>query len=150
MPQPPDERAADNPWPQWPHLFKQDYGQIEAEARFGKDPRTYQISTKRFVGDEHGRVKELRTVHMNEVQVGTCSSSRSPAPRKCGRQADLVLCHHGLPGRGGLPGRPVECGAHDARSNVLADHGKFRTSIEGIFSAGGHPARAEFGGVGNR
>ena len=39
MPRPPDERAADNPWPQWPKVYKLDYGQEEAKALWGEDPR---------------------------------------------------------------------------------------------------------------
>ena len=53
----PQARAADNPWPQWPKVYKLDYGQEEAAAKFGADPRDYCVTTKRFVGDEDGRVK---------------------------------------------------------------------------------------------
>ncbi|MCB0146966.1 MAG: glutamate synthase subunit beta, partial [Caldilineaceae bacterium] len=67
VPRPPDERAPDNPWPQWPRIFRTDYGQEEATARFGEDPRTFQISTTKFVGDENGHVKELHTVKVNMV-----------------------------------------------------------------------------------
>jgi glutamate synthase (NADPH/NADH) small chain len=60
---PPAGRAGRRqPWPQWPRVFRTDYGQEEAAARFGADPRTFQISTTKFVGDEHGQVKELHTV----------------------------------------------------------------------------------------
>ena len=57
MPRPPDDRADDNPWPQWPKVYKLDYGQEEAAAVFGADPRRYAVTTKRFVGDEKGNVK---------------------------------------------------------------------------------------------
>ena len=60
---PPGERAADNPWPEWPNVYSLDYGQEEAAARFGDDPREYLIMTTRFVGDEQGAVKELHTVN---------------------------------------------------------------------------------------
>ena len=53
-----------NPWPQWPNVYKLDYGQEEAKARFGDDPRTYLIMTQRFVGDVEGCVKELHTVNI--------------------------------------------------------------------------------------
>ncbi|MCX6043307.1 MAG: glutamate synthase subunit beta, partial [Caldilinea sp.] len=65
VPRPPDERTPDNPWPQWPRVYKVDYGQEEAAARFGADPRTYQISTTRFVGDSQGQVQELHTVKVS-------------------------------------------------------------------------------------
>src|SRR5207249_630371 len=57
VPKPPLERAPDNPWPQWPKVYKLDYGQEEAEALWGEDPRQYAIQTTKFVGDESGRVK---------------------------------------------------------------------------------------------
>src|SRR5437660_2795111 len=58
LPMPPVSRAADNPWPQWPKVYKLDYGQEEAKALFGDDPRKYLITTKKFVGDENGKLKE--------------------------------------------------------------------------------------------
>src|SRR5882724_9936689 len=64
LPKPPDARTPDNPWPQWPKVYKLDYGQEEAAAKFGGDPRTYSISTKRFVGDAQGNLKELHTVQV--------------------------------------------------------------------------------------
>src|SRR6266498_3090140 len=68
LPKPPVERAPDNPWPQWPKTFKIDYGQDEARALFGKDPRQFRILTKRFVDDGKGNVKALEV-----VQVGRAS-----------------------------------------------------------------------------
>ncbi|PPR85687.1 hypothetical protein GOBAR_AA34999 [Gossypium barbadense] len=54
LPQPPQTRAPGNPWPQWPRIFRVDYGHQEAAAKFGKDPRSYEVLTKRFFGDENG------------------------------------------------------------------------------------------------
>ncbi len=54
LPRPPAERAPDNPWPQWPKVYRLDYGQEEAAARFGADPRHFGVQTKRFLGDESG------------------------------------------------------------------------------------------------
>src|SRR5207302_3761856 len=51
LPRPPDERAPDNPWPQWPKVYMMDYGQLEVAKKFGKDPRVYAIATQRFEGD---------------------------------------------------------------------------------------------------
>src|SRR5881296_1289882 len=64
LPQPPDERQSDNPWPEWPRIYRLDYGQEEAKARFGDDPRVYLIQTEKFVGDQNGYVKELHTVNI--------------------------------------------------------------------------------------
>src|SRR3989338_8890979 len=64
LPKPPMERAADNPWPQWPKVYKMDYGQEEAAAKYGADPRQYLVTAKRFVGDANGQVKEIEIVNI--------------------------------------------------------------------------------------
>src|SRR5262245_12262823 len=64
LPQPPMNRAKDNPWPEWPKVYRLDYGQEEAAAKFGSDPRTYLTTAKKFIGDEDGRVKEVLTVQI--------------------------------------------------------------------------------------
>lgn len=135
VPRPPDARAADNPWPQWPRVFKQDYGQVEAQARFGGDPRIYQISTKRFVGDENGWVKELHTVKVTmSVENGRLQFTDIPNTEEVW-PANMVLLAMGF--RGPEDQLLGQLGvARDARSNVQAEHGKFHTSIEGIFAAG--------------
>ena len=56
---PPEERAADNPWPEWPKVYKLDYGQEEAKEVFGEDPRKYLTMTKRFIGDDAGNLKSI-------------------------------------------------------------------------------------------
>ncbi len=135
VPQPPDERTPDNPWPQWPRVYKLDYGQTEAAARFGSDPRTYQISTTKFVGDEHGQVKELHTVKVNmKFTNGRMNFEPIPGTEEVW-PAQLVLLAMGF--RGPEDFLVDQLGvARDNRSNVQADHGKFRTSTEGIFAAG--------------
>ena len=62
MAKPPLERAGDNPWPQWPKVYKLDYGQEEAKEVFGQDPRQYLVTAKKFVGDEKGNVKGIEIV----------------------------------------------------------------------------------------
>lgn len=135
VPRPPDVRAADNPWPQWPRVYKMDYGQVEAAARFGADPRTYQISTTKFVGDERGHVKELHTVRVNMKFVnGRMTFEPIPGTEEVW-PAQLVLLAMGF--RGPEDQLLEQLGVErDARSNVKAEHGKFHTSIEGIFAAG--------------
>ena len=135
VPRPPNERTADNPWPQWPRTYKLDYGQTEAKARFGADPRTYQISTKRMVGDEQGNVKELHTVKVEmkfadgRMQFIEVPNSEEIWP------AQLVLLAMGF--RGPEDQLIDQLGvARDPRSNVKAEHGSFKTSVDGIFSAG--------------
>ncbi len=135
VPRPPDARAPDNPWPQWPRVFKQDYGQVEAQARYGADPRIYQISTKRFVGDENGWVKELHTVKVTmSVENGRLQFTDIPGTEQVW-PATMVLLAMGFRGPEDLLLDQLGV-ARDARSNVQAEHGKFQTSIEGIFAAG--------------
>ena len=133
---PPDARAADNPWPEWPKVYLLDYGQAEAKARFGEDPRCYLIMTQRFVGTDEGHVKELHTV---EIEWEKGASGR-PFPKEIpGTErvwpADLVLLAMGFLGPEDtvLEQLGVE---RDERSNARADHGKFNTSVDGVFAAG--------------
>jgi len=135
LPMPPLTRAEDNPWPQWPKVYKLDYGQEEAEAIFGKDPREYLIQTKQLVGDENGRVKELHTVRIEWVK-----DNGRPIPREVpGTErvfpAQLVLLAMGFLGPENqlLDQLGVE---KDARTNARAEHGSFATSVPGIFAAG--------------
>lgn len=136
LPQPPMERAADNPWPEWPKVYKLDYGQAEAEARFGKEPRTYLISTKRFVGDEHGHVKELHTVDIEWVkdETGRFQLREIPDTERVW-PAQLVLLALGFLGPEDTVVEQLGL-ARDPRSNVQADEGKYHTSVEGVFAAG--------------
>src|SRR5262249_45558365 len=64
LPQPPTERAPDNPWPQWPKVHRLDYGHQEAAALHGKDPRVFSVMSQRFVSDEHGRIRGVQTVEV--------------------------------------------------------------------------------------
>ena len=51
LPQPPPERARDNPWPQWPRIYRVDYGHSEVKTHMGKDPREYCVMSNEFVDD---------------------------------------------------------------------------------------------------
>lgn len=64
LPTPPNARPKDNPWPQWPRVFRVDYGHTEVAEHYGKDPREYSILSKEFVGDEEGNVKGIKTVRV--------------------------------------------------------------------------------------
>jgi glutamate synthase (NADPH/NADH) small chain len=136
LPRPPDTRQLDNPWPEWPKVYKLDYGQEEAAARFGGDPRVYLTTGEKFVGDESGQVKEL---HIYEVawernEQGAFVPKRVTGSDKVLR-ADLVLLAMGFLG----PEDPVltDLGVErDPRSNAQADYGQFATNVPGIFAAG--------------
>ncbi len=136
MARPPMERAADNPWPEWPKVYKLDYGQEEAAANFGSDPRAYITTVKRLNGDAAGGVRSLSTV---EVAWQKDSDGRFvPADVPGSEQeipADLVLLAMGFTG----PEQALlaELGVRtDPRSNIEAEHGVFATSVKGVFAAG--------------
>ena len=99
LPRPPTLRADDNPWPQWPRVYKLDYGQEEAAALFGADPRQYVTVTKGLVGDSSGSVKELHTVEVEWVKNG---DGRFNMKEKPGSErvwpAELVLLAMGFVG----------------------------------------------------
>jgi glutamate synthase (NADPH/NADH) small chain len=136
MAKPPEKRASSNPWPEWPKVYKMDYGQEEAAAKFGGDPRQYLISTKKFVGDENGHVKELHTVliEWKKDDNGRFGPVEVPGSEKV-YPAQLVLLAMGFMG----PENTVldQLGVEkDERSNAKAEYDKFTTNVKGVFTAG--------------
>jgi glutamate synthase (NADPH/NADH) small chain len=136
LPKPPLERAANNPWPEWPKIYRVDYGQEEAAAVFGHDPRVYSILTKRIVGDDDGNVKEIHTV---DIEWGKGTDGRFGMQEVAGTErvwpAQLVLLAMGFLGPekdGMLAQLGVEL---DARGNVRIDD-NCMTSRAGVFAAG--------------
>jgi glutamate synthase (NADPH) small chain len=128
LPKPPGARAADNPWPQWPKIFRVDYGHAEANARFGRDPREYAIATKEFIGDGKGNVRALRTVR---VEWGKDATGRFQMKDVPGSEeefpADLVLLALGFLGPEETLAKQLGLQT-DTRSNFQAEYGKFVTS----------------------
>ena len=136
LPKPPLERTADNPWPEWPKTYKMDYGQEEAAAKFGADPRVYLTTVKKFIGDAHGNVESLVTVEIKweKNEKGQFIPKEQPGTEKT-RPAQLVLLAMGFLG----PEQALlkEIGLEtDARSNIKAEHEKYTTSLKGVFAAG--------------
>ena len=136
MPQPPAERTPDNPWPQWPKVYKLDYGQEEAAAVYGADPREYSIMTKRFVKDSAGQLTGVDTVEIEWVsgENGRSQLKEIPGTEKSW-PAQLVLLAMGFLG----PENPVltQLGVEqDQRSNAKAAYGEFMTNVDGVFAAG--------------
>ncbi len=135
LPRSPMERAKDNPWPEWPKIYRLDYGQEEAAAKFGADPRVYLTTAMKFEGDENGNVKAVHTV---EVKWEKTEKGFTPVPvagTEKVRPTQLVLLAMGFLG----PEQPlleqlnVE---RDARSNAKADFNKYTTNVKGVFAAG--------------
>jgi len=131
FPQPPAERAANNPWPTWPRIFRTDYGHQEATQVQGADPRIYSISSLNFIGDDNGQVTGVRTVQveMRDGQFVNIEGSERDWP------ADLVLLAMGFLGPEHAVSDPLDL-AYDERSNYLAAYGKYQTSVDGVFAAG--------------
>jgi glutamate synthase (NADPH) small chain len=136
LPRPPGERAPDNPWPQWPKVYRMDYGQEEAEAVFGRDPREYCVMTKRMVGDDDGNIKELHTVEIEWVRGDNCRPVMREVPgSERVWKADLVLLAMGFVGpekNGLLDSLGVK---FDDRGNVAINESRM-TSVPGVFAAG--------------
>ncbi len=135
IPKPPNERALDNPWPQWPTIYKLDYGQEEAAARFGDDPRRYRTSTFEFVGDDQGHLKGLSTIDLEWKKTATGAPfGKIPGTEK-EWPADLVLLAMGFSGPEDtvLDQLGIE---RDTRSNARAEYGEYATNAPGIFAAG--------------
>jgi glutamate synthase (NADPH/NADH) small chain len=136
MPRPPVERAADNPWPEWPKIYRLDYGQEEAAARFGSDPRVYLTTVKRFVGDDAGQLEAIVTVEVKweRNERGQFVPVEVPGTEKT-RPTQIALLAMGFLG----PEAPLlqELGVErDPRGNVLAEHGRYATNLPGVFAAG--------------
>ena len=136
LPEPPAERAVGNPWPQWRKILRRDYGQEEAEARFGRDPREYSIMTKRLVGDTNGHVREAHTVRVRWVAGadGRLGPQEVPGSEQVW-PAQLVLLAMGFLG----PEDEIieQLGLErDPRSNIRAEYGQYATSVPGVFTAG--------------
>ncbi|KAL6127562.1 hypothetical protein ACLB2K_070927 [Fragaria x ananassa] len=136
LPQPPQTRAPGNPWPQWPRIFRVDYGHAEVAAKFGKDPRTYEVLTKRFVGDENGVVKGIEVVRVKweKDATGKFQFKEIEGSEEI-IEADLILLAMGFLGPEAAIAQKLglEC---DNRSNFKADYGRFSTNVDGVFAAG--------------
>ncbi|KAJ0295929.1 hypothetical protein COL516b_012082 [Colletotrichum fioriniae] len=135
LPQPPPERARDNPWPQWPRIYRVDYGHTEVKQHMGKDPREFCIMSEEFVDDGSGKVKGINTIRVEWTRSATggwdmkkIEGSQQFFP------ADLVLLSMGFLGpEARILGDDIE---KDARKNVKTPPGKYSTNIPGVFAAG--------------
>jgi glutamate synthase (NADPH/NADH) small chain len=128
LPPAPEQRAPDNPWPQWPRVLRTDYGHEEAAFLFGRDPRAYSIMTKRFIGDEEGRLRAVETVQVDSA------GNEIPGSRK-GWPAQMVLLALGFLGpetKGLLSQLGVLI---NERGNVAVDENEM-TSVPKVFAAG--------------
>lgn len=137
MPKAPDVRAQNNPWPEWPKVCKTDYGQEEAIAVYGRDPRIYESTVKEFLKDKEGNLSGVKIVGLSWEKDGT--TGRMIMKEKAGSEktleADIVLIAAGFLGsqKYVTDAFKVEL---DGRTNVKTEPGAFRTSVENVFVAG--------------
>lgn len=137
MPKAPDTRADSNPWPQWPRVCKTDYGQEEAIAVFGHDPRIYQTTVTEFIKDEKGDVQKAKTVKL-ESKRDEKTGRMNMVPVKGSEEvidAQLVLIAAGFLGSQKYVTDAFKVSV-DERTNVATKPEGYETGIPGIFAAG--------------
>ncbi|KAI1751168.1 glutamate synthase [Xylaria castorea] len=135
LPQPPPQRGRDNPWPQWPRIYRVDYGHTEVAQHMGKDPREYCIMSEEFVDDGSGNVKGISTIRVEWTKSASGGwDMKKLEDTKQFFPADLVLLSMGFLGpEARVLGDGIE---KDARKNVKTAPGSYATNVEGIFAAG--------------
>ncbi len=131
MSRPPENRSENNPWPEWPVIYRVDYGHEESSEVFGEDPRHYQLLTKSFIKDSDGYVKGIRTINVN---FNNGKLLEIEGTEKIW-DAELVLLSMGFVSPEHYLSEDADIDL-DQRGNYQAIHGDYSTSKEGIFSAG--------------
>ena len=131
MSRPPQDRSDNNPWPEWPVIFRVDYGHEESSKVFGKDPRHYQLLTKSFIKDSNGNVKGINTINVDFIDGKLLEIEGTEKTW----DAELVLLSMGFLSPEHYLSDDAEIEL-DQRGNYLSEHGDYKTSKEGIFSAG--------------
>jgi glutamate synthase (NADPH/NADH) small chain len=133
---PPADRGPDNPWPEWPRIFRVDYGHEESSAKFGRDPREFELLSKEFLVDASGNLRGIKTVKVQWERNNDSGWTMKELPgTEKEWPAQLILLSMGFLG----PEQYIAQGLGlevDARSNFQAIHGRFATNIEGVFAAG--------------
>lgn len=128
MPKAPECRRENNPWPEWPKILKTDYGQEEAIAVFGHDPRLYQTTVKEFIADKTGKLIKVKT-------VGLDSSFKEIPDSEKEYPADIVLIAAGFLGSEEYVYNDFKVKVTQ-RTNVLTEAGSYKTSEDKVFTAG--------------
>lgn len=137
MPKAPDTRSASNPWPEWPKICKTDYGQEEAIAVFGHDPRIYESTVKEFVKDKNGSLKAVKIVKLSwekDTASGRMKMSEVPGSEQT-LPAEIVLIAAGFLGSQKYVTDAFHVDINE-RSNVKTGAGAYETSVKNVFTAG--------------
>ncbi|MFG6393177.1 MAG: glutamate synthase subunit beta [Lachnospiraceae bacterium] len=137
MPKLPDSRAENNPWPEWPRVCKTDYGQEEAVAVYGKDPRIYQATAKEFIKDKNGKLKKIKLIKLRPVKdektgrinMAEIAGSEFEIP------ADYVLIAAGFTGTQKYIADAFGLKL-DGRTNVATEKDSYKTPADKVFTAG--------------
>lgn len=137
MPKLPDERADSNPWPEWPRICKTDYGQEEAAAVFGNDPRIYETTVKEFIKDENGALSAIKTVKLEFVKD---KQTGRMIPKEKKGSEETLPCELCLIAAGFLGSQSYVAESFgvelDERTNVKTAAGRFSTNVPKVFTAG--------------
>ena len=137
MPKAPDTRAEDNPWPEWPKVCKTDYGQEEAIAVFGSDPRIYESTIKEFVKDKNGNLKAVKIVKLSwekDKETGRMSMKEVPGSERT-LEAEIVLIAAGFLGSEKYVTDAFKVEVNE-RTNVETEAGKYATNVKNVFTTG--------------
>jgi glutamate synthase (NADPH/NADH) len=134
LPEPSPKRTPDNPWPQWPRIFRVDYGHEEVKVRFGGDPRVFSILTQEFTDNGQGQVSGVKTVNVEWTKddSGRWQMNQVPGTEKV-FPADLVLLAMGFLGPERAIGDQLELKL-DPRSNFNTKD--YKTNLPNVFAAG--------------
>ena len=137
MPKAPDERTGNNPWPEWPKVCKTDYGQEEAIAVFGSDPRVYTTTVKEFVKDKKGKLCKAVLVKLESKKdeaTGRMMMVESPGTEYT-VDVDLVLIAAGFLGSENYVTKAFGVEVNQ-RTNVKTEEGRYASSVPNVFTAG--------------
>lgn len=137
MPKPAECRTAQNPWPEWPRVLKTDYGQEEAIAVFGHDPRVYQTTVTEFLKDSKGNVQKAKVVKL-KPQKDEKTGRMNMVPVEGSEEiidAQLVLIAAGFLGSQKYVTDAFKVAVTE-RSNVRTEPDQYATNVPGIFTAG--------------
>ncbi len=137
MPKPPVDRLPDNPWPQWPKVLKTDYGQEEAIAVFGDDPRVYQTTVKEFIKDKKGNLCKVKLVKLEPKKDEKTGRMMMAEVEGSEYEVDceLVLIAAGFLGAQSYVTEAFGVELNE-RTNVKTAAGKFATNVDKVFVAG--------------
>ncbi|MCC8122703.1 MAG: glutamate synthase subunit beta [Oscillospiraceae bacterium] len=128
MPKAPDTRAENNPWPEWPRISKTDYGQEEAIAVTGADPRIYQTTVTELFSDEAGNLKSVKTVQLGKDLKPIEGTEQV-------MECDILLIAAGFLGCQSYVAQAFGV-ALTPRTVVETEAGKYAASVPGVFTAG--------------